>query len=559
MATDDNIVPYVSADTVKLADFLMSSISGITTASGITKQNLISWLSSFMEANEKIFLELSTTRPDFESIKQQFISRLLQKDTWKDVIQSGGGETILEFVAAIGSLGQAGIVVASQETNLDDAILTSSVYVLMRMLGVHIRRKIPAKTLVILTNSENNALVIPRLSQFSINGIFFFNREPIIFNIGTPTVTTTLYQGQILTDSYLSSGMPYQRYELGQNQFDVADTDVYCFTPAGEEWIRVENGLWNYSANDRIFYENTTPEGNVEILIGNNMYGATPLVNTILNYVYITTNGMESNSNAVGLSVSVVAPNQITPDRIRRANDVATQIEVTRVATVVTGSTIGPIEEGDNGKDRDHYRAVGPFLFSAKKGMIRKNDHYGVGLEFPGVADILLQNQKDIQPYNRNLINVVYVTPLMRDGIPITEAQWNDMINYFVQRQIWRVDWHLDPPREVLVDIRAKLFCSLDSEITNIEPYAEFKLRQKFGIRRGSLGYSLQLNDLYDILKLNYQGLKVDYIEMLEPQIDIPLNKTDYIKINNVELTVDYSRRGYIPFAPPRPEEVIPI
>lgn len=550
--------PYIGAETVILANYLTDRVAAQLGTTQIEQQHFINWLNAYVYDNTKPVVELSGTRPSFEGLKQQFHAILSQRDAWKDVIQAAGGQTILDFITAVGALGQGGIVTALQENNTDGAALTSSIYTLMRMLGVHIRRKIPAYVDVEFQNLTQDNVYIPRLSQFVSNGIGLFNRDPIIVNNGVASVTVRLFVGGITMETYTSNGSPYQIFELGNNDYTISDTDLTCYLEDGRQWRRVEDGLWKYSATDRVFFENTSPDGNVEIRFGNNVYGAIPPANSTLQFVYAKTPGNVNNTSDSGRAVELVALNEWVPDRIKRLTEAESAAYTTNMLNNFRGQTRSGINGGSLERDKEHYRAVGPFLNSGRKGMIRRSDHYAVGLEYPGVVDILFRGQAQLDRYDRNLINVCYVSPLMDGGRAMTAGEWLDFVKYLDDRQIWRLDWVHVPVEPVFIDVEADIYAYRNSNLQSIESYAEYNLLQNFGVRRGSLGFAITLDDIYDSLNLNFENLRVDYVDIKKPLTNIPIGITQFAKLNRPTINVNYTSRRYSSYIPPRPDHVEP-
>ena len=139
----------------------------------------------------------------------------------------------------------------------------------------------------------------------------------------------------------------------------------------------------------------------------------------------------------------------------------------------------------------------------------------------------------------------------MRGGRRMTDLEWEDFMQYLDNYAIWRLDWVHVPPIQVDVDINAHLYCTLDSNLANVESLAEYNIRQRYGLRRGILGYPLIVSDTMDCLKLNYRGLKVDYIDTLTPQVDLIPQKTHFINLRNINITAEYSNRNYLPYSFP--------
>ena len=142
-------------------------------------------------------LKLSTVKPDFDSILLQLQLYLQAKGTWSDLYTSGTGETLMEMMAAVGTLNQFAIESAAREGTLTTAVRDSSIYAITRMLGVRIHRKSPSGVSVKLTRKDSTfADSIATFTQFDINGAGFFNRNPLMFVQGSLQAAERLFYGQ---------------------------------------------------------------------------------------------------------------------------------------------------------------------------------------------------------------------------------------------------------------------------------------------------------------------------------------------------------------------------
>lgn len=140
-------------------------------------------------------LQLSQTKPDFESLVLQLQLYLSTKGSWIDQQTSSTGEALIETFAAVGTFNQFAVEMAFREAFITTAQRDSSIYAGTDLLGVHVVRKTPAKVQVVLrrTRNTNIPLVIPRLSAFTIDGTSFFNRIPVTFQSGaTESAEVTL-------------------------------------------------------------------------------------------------------------------------------------------------------------------------------------------------------------------------------------------------------------------------------------------------------------------------------------------------------------------------------
>lgn len=545
--------PYIGAEIPPLAEDLRARLLSEMDVE-VAFEVLAAWLSDFAETVYKENLKLSRTRPDFENIKQQFITKLRQSNAWKDIIPAGGGETLLEFIAAIGDYGQTSILRAYDENAYDSARLTSGIYRITRTLGVHIDRRLPAQVQVSLWGSNIGDLAIPSLSQFTVGGISFFNRDTIQFDDNTESnpKIVTLYQGEITTASYTSNGAPFQSFEVGFNDYSISNEDIFCFTDDPNiNYTRILDGPWHYRNGERIFWENTTPNGNVEILLGNGIYGAIPPLGSTLNFVYARNEGATVNTTSLNLPVDLISVNTVVPDRIRQSTPEQEDEIIDTLLSIVGGISISPIKYGDFEKDKEFYRHVGPSIRAANKKMVTRPDHYALGLGFPGVVDVYFQGQRELGRTNRNYINVVGVTVLKRDGTIMSAVEWADYVKYLEEREIWRVNYIRIDPEPVPLNVKGIVYVTRDSDKTNVGSFLKFRLAEFFKIQRGSLGRSVYRNDIEDIMKFKYGSMNVDYAQVINPKIDTILTKLQYPVLGTPEITVEYSDRSFN-IIPPR-------
>jgi hypothetical protein len=548
--------PYIGAEIPSLAEALQTSIAA-KTGQTIPFEVIATWLSTYVNDNAVQHFSLSYTKPDFENIKVQFIARVRQTKAWKDVIQAGWAETLSEFFAAICDYGQTSILRAYQESGVE-ARLSSSIYMQMRSLGVHIDRVIPAQVKVNLWGVGLTNQTIPELSEFSIGSYTFFNRDPIQFNNNvdpSTALTATLYQGEIRTESYLSRGVPFQYFEIGDENSNISNIDLYCFTGDGDIYEASSDGLWHHGSDEKIFYQNMAPSGTVEALFGNNVYGLIPPINTVLNFIYASSLGSVANNASTGLNVSLTSINENVPHRIRNTDQQTIDEQVDFLVASVNGITASAIMSGDDLKDKEFYRAVGPSIRASNGRIVTRSDHYAQGLRYPGIGDVLFQPQKELAPHDRRFTNVIGVTVLMRNGILMTSAEWDLYISYLQTMEIWSrgIEFLRIDPTPRYFDIAADVYMTNDSDTTNVNAYLRYIFNNFFQIQRGSLGKSVYGSDIEDNLKFNYGDMKVDFVRNISPNpaVDTILGKTEYPVLRSFVPTVQYSGRG-ARFVPPR-------
>lgn len=548
--------PYIGAEIPSLTESLQESIAA-KTGQTIPFEVIASWLSVYVNDNTVKHFSLSYTKPDFESIKVQFIARVRQTKPWKDVITAGWAQTLSEFFAAIGDYGQTSILRAYQETGIE-ARLSSSIYMQMRSLGVHIDRVIPAQVNVNLWGLGITNQTIPEMSEFTIGSLQYFNRTPIQFNNNndpTNALAVTLFQGAVQTESYLSRGVPFQYFEIGDEKSNISNLDLYCYANDGTVYEGITDGPWHHGKDENIFYQNMAPSGTVEVLFGNNLYGAIPPIDTVLNFIYASSVGSNANTATTGLSVSLITINENVPHRIRNTDQQTVDEQIDFLVQAVNGITTSAIMAGDDLKDKEFYRSVGPGIRASGGRMVNRIDHYSQALRYPGIGDVLFQPQKELAPLDRRFTNVIGVTVLMRNGIPMTDAEWSLYVDYLSTMEIWSrgIEFMRIDPTPRYFDISADVYMTSDSDTANVNAYLRYIFNNFFQIQRGSLGKSVYGSDIEDNLKFTYGDMKVDYVRNIipSPSIDTILGKTEYPVLRTFTPTVQYSGRG-ARFVPPR-------
>lgn len=547
---------YINTRIPLLADELKRRIDA-SNSGMISKDMIIQWVHDYAQTTKTRPVELPYVRPDFEGIKQALQADLYNRDSWRELIQAGVGETLLEWVATIGSYDQLSIQRSFQETFLPTAQLVSSIYESARHLGVHIIRKRPATVPVRLIASGPTAIQIPSMSQFLIDGLGFFNRSNIVIPVGEDGVTVTLFQGEIKIVQLQGQNRPFQIAEIGSEDFSISDEDLAVYNQGHEKYRRVTDGLWHYDGPQFVFYENSTANGNVELWFGNHIFGRQPALNETLNIVYAKTLGDEVDSTKTSQRVSLENLNDVVDDRLRSrrldAQEAADEEQAMRLYAVsrVSGVTTGPVSPGTGAPEPEFYRRMAPHIYAARNRAVTRKDHYAIGLQYPGIADLYFRGQQELGPKNRNFINSVAVTALKTDGTLLSPQEFAKFEDYMRDKGIDRLNYWQADPQPVPVSIKATVFVKADADFPRTEAYIRYKIMEQFRVRLGILGYSMYKSDLDDILKSQHFGVQVDYAILTEPRADTVITRLQYIRIKDITIDVQYSGRNYSGYLQP--------
>ena len=553
----------LSADIASLSASLSAQMLTLPGAGSLkfNVSDIEQWLQAYAQVSNARPLSLPFVRPDFEGIKQQLQSKLNDLPSWRTLIQAGVGETILEFVATIGAYGQQANMRSLQEAFPSSARLTSSIYSVTRLLGVHIGRKQPASVSATITYnnfSTDPTVLIPRYSQFNVNGVPYFNRDPIVINTSQPSATVTLYQGLINIFSAVSNGLPFQRFEIGNADFGVSDSDIAIFDDAYTQYVEGVGGIWNAADNDLVYFQNTTPNGNVEIQFGNGVYGVSPALNKTLNIVYATTLGSVGNSTSTGMIVTLQSLNSVVPDAVRSTSQSATAALVNRIVAGISGNTLTSPDSGGDEQSQDFYRVLAPHLYAAGDSIVTRQNYNSVPLTYSGLIDVYFQGQRELGRGNRNLINCVGASPLKADGTTMTDAEFQAFVVWLDARGIGKAEYIHIRPTAVQMPVVATIYCEQNTDLIKTQSFAEYLLASNYGVRRGILGYSTYRSDIDAILRIRQFQMQVDYLTLEQPTNDLVVDRTNFVQLVAPQLTMKYSNRTFTSLVGTGPQTSLP-
>lgn len=462
-------------------------------------------------------LELSTVKPSYEDIVDQLNTLLITNDAWKELLTAGTGQTFLEAIGIIGAYEQAAIERGFHETFLDTARLQSSILSISRMLGVHLTRKKPVHVKVDLQiTARPTILVIPAYSQFRIRDKAYFNNYAIVFNVGQTSITgVDLYEGEVGSEQFVSTGDAFQRFEIGPEDFSLSDDHLICYVD-GTEYTKVLDGLWNYTQLSNVFYENTKTKGNVEIIFGNNSYGKIPPPNSTIVFIYARTLGSDHDVLVLDDPIGCA----VVPDLVGQFKSIESV--------------------GDNQRTKEYYKVMSPFIRAAQDRMVSPSDHSVLTVnKYAGVLDAKFIGQRDIDPTNKEYMNVIQCALLTTSSW--TNQQWLDFKRWaetylMISCELRRVD-----PVSHTLDIEADVYCANEADLTKVKAKIEESLVEYFKIRYGSLGYSHYLSDIHDHI------LKVDplikFNQILAPTTDLVIGSLEYIQLGTVVINMYYTDR----------------
>ncbi len=334
---------------------------------------------------------LSEVGVDFEELFQQLQSDVTNRnEAWKDLSVSGTGQTLLEYIAGIGTLIHFNTERGIQETFLDTALVPTSIRSAARMLGTNPRRVISARTtadIVLNETFSESSVTVPALSSFSINGQDFYNPSQLTFPAGINTLSEVeLEQGLITTETFIGNGQNRQIFQLKTSNFQINE-NLMVVTVDGVPYTRERRSLFQYDPNDTVFLELTMPDGSVLIVFGDSEHGTPPANGSTILVTYAVSNGLLANNAKSGLPVALLAR---VPEPAPRNGYIGLDpAQAITLSGIVAGASAEPVES---------LRFTAPRLHAAVERAIIRQDYRAtsIAFTFTDIADARVWGEREI-------------------------------------------------------------------------------------------------------------------------------------------------------------------
>jgi len=466
---------------------------------------------------------LEAVTPDILGNKSRLLQILAAQPTWTDQYTGNIGNTIIDLVAAGITYSQFEIERALQECYPDTATKDVSIYSAMLMLGVRLTRKVPSSaTMTLSTTAAIGNIQVPAYHSFSAGTIPCFNEAPFIVTPSTPH-TFTLHEGIVRTVSFTSDGTEFQRFRLNAAGFIVGNLNVYV-TVNGVVYNRTEQPLWNFSTADQVFFDKTLPDGDVEIMFGNGHAGVIPPSGSVVLVTYATTSG-DTNQITSGLHATASA---------------TTATATVAAVPALSGSTTSPVTSGFAQRPATYYKAVGPQLANAHGSAVTYADTMAIATQYSGVLDCLPRAQRDINPNDPTLMNVVELTILVDNNTWLVPSDTAAFHAYMQSSKYMNTFYTVVISQPVIQDITGQVFVLKTANAASVLSNVNLALDTYFRTMVARIGKRLIVSDIYGIVT-SVTG--VDYLELSSPTTDVIVQPTEHFTIGTISLTATLSTR----------------
>lgn len=482
-------------------------------------------------------VSLSNTTAGFQNVLDEIRAEFAAEYPWQDRVNSSLNTFLVDVMAGLYSTAGANMDVAQLETYMLTARRSSSIFAITRTLGVKINRRTSARAKFQITNNYNSKVSLAAYSPFSVAGRNYFCRENVILE-SRETKTYTLYEGTVNQRTFDMStrSTVIPELKLGVNNFRVSMEDLIVFvqdTETGEvsEWEEHIGSLTDLASTDKKYFESTTGDGDVTFLFGDGNFGRQLKSTETVIVQYVTTEGQNGNTGSAGTRCSSV------------------------VNTLVTGTATESIKGGTFPKDASYYKKYAPHIYQSRNNWVRPSSWKANIMLYPGVADCVVQGQRDIAPNDPSWRNVVRVCILPTnsatwggDNPNPSSALWDDFKAHAKKFIGPHITLQAYNPKKILIDLSVEVSVEDWVDLQEMRDTLRSEIIGLFRRKSGMLGKRFSKSDVVDVCKFIANEDKrregVDYVEVLKPLSDLETqSKLEYITLNSLNVLVKYTER----------------
>lgn len=446
-------------------------------------------------------LNLSNVQPDFEGIRTQLQTALGNKASWKGLLPTQTGQTLIDFIAAVGAHSQAKAMRYGQDAYSETAIADRAIYAIADMQGLRLSRKLSAAIEVSMTYVKPTvgspaSVTLQAFTQFQGAGTYWYNNVPVVINDGQ-TLVITLYQGYVVDQTVAGVGSDYATFISVEKNFTVSDQDVRV-------WINnvpvtlTRQGLWLFK-NQQAVLDRTTPGGELKLQFGNTLYGANPSPTDEVRILYAVTSGADGNSI------------QTAGQRISQTNNLVSGLSYESTA-VSTG--------GANEPSAAVYKRISSSNFGAFGSAVTRSQYVSLALEYPGVVDAKMFAQRELDPTDYRLMNTIKVVLLTAS--PWSLAQQNAFLDTLEAGTMYSTRFYLASATAVPRTVSVHLYCYNWATLADCESAANAAITALFTPKQGILGYDVMLSDVVDAVLKSNSG--IESLDIRTPTSDMQVS-----------------------------------
>uniref|UniRef100_A0AB39CDV9 Baseplate wedge subunit n=1 Tax=Pseudomonas phage HRDY3 TaxID=3236930 RepID=A0AB39CDV9_9VIRU len=448
--------------------------------------------------------QFPTAVVDLDEAALYFADKLKETGVWDDMNPTNVGAFIQRIFAGSAVGHQHAILTAARNAFFQTANRDTSIYALTRGHGVFMERRNGASATCRMRNGYNTTMFVAPFSQHVVNNIPFYNPSQY-YVVSGQTTDVILTQGTIKTKTFdLDAIDELTLYEflLEEPGFNVA-RELYVYTTDKNtgntrNWEETEKGLYEYTADDYVYFHSTTASGDVSLVFGTGEYGARLPKKATLTVRYVTNEGTKHNALLPGIRCNYIAQ------------------------PMIQGETLETTAGGADPKDAAYYRTYAPVLYRAKEKWISKEDIEAGIRKYPGVADCVVLGQRDIAPEDKTWMNTIRICVLPRNtdtwggaNPNPKSASWQTFVKWLQPKLHQAYEIQAWNPTQVFVKVQVQVafYAWAAPNVDQLMQTIEERIYKLFQKRQGILKRRVSKSDIEKACRI--EG--VDYIEVLSP------------------------------------------
>lgn len=431
-------------------------------------------------------LVLSDMTADVTQFIQQFQTYLTNRPVWQGNLTTQTSQTLIELISSVGAFAQARLIREAEDVFSETAQSDNAIRSITQMQGLRMARYLPASVPTLLTSPVSVSLA--PLTQFNCAGNYFFNRDQVTLQAGTPT-TVTLYEGRVFSYTMQGLGTENQTFVGAEGGFVISDRDT--IVQINSVMVpKSYGGLWNFDGLPG-FSDITMSDGRMLLQFGNlgglkGQFGSIPGVNDNVVVSYPVTKG-ESGNNLVTMNKAVTVAGFPT----------------------ISGTATDNPSGGANDKPVIAYKNIAAGGFGTYSSAVTKSQYQSIIGTYPGIVDAVTQAQREINPQDYRWMNVIRVSGLTTS--PWTQDQIKSFTDYcqsvtmYAPYFLWQDA--IAVPRDVVLDV----YVFNTAIPSQVQTAVENAVTALFAPRPGLLMTNFYISDLVETAVNSSPGL-ISYV-----------------------------------------------
>ncbi|AFH14763.1 putative base plate wedget subunit protein [Pseudomonas phage Lu11] len=448
--------------------------------------------------------DFPTSITDIDEAVGFFREKLKETGTWDDMLPTNVGAFITRIFGGMSVSHQHSILMGARNAYFKTANRDSSVYALTRGQGVFIERRNGASATVRMRNGANSAVFVAPYRQHFVDKVPFYNPQQY-YVIAGETQDVILTQGLVKTKTFdldTITNLQLHEFLLDEPGFNVSN-DLYVYTTDKNTgntqlWEATDRGMFEHTADDRVYYHMTTANGDASLVFGTGEYGARLPARATMTVRYVVNEGTRHNSMLPGVR-SVYSENPL-----------------------IQGETLETTAGGADPKEASFYRQYSPVLYRSRDKWISQEEIKAGVRSYPGVADCAVLGQRDIAPDDKTWMNTIRicVLPVNTDtwgggDINPKSASWQQFLKWLMPHLHGSIEVQTWNPTKVFIKVHVAvaLFEWAANDSDKIKQTINENILKLFRKRPDILNRRVSRSDIEKACRVN----GVDYIEVLSP------------------------------------------